>query len=397
MALARSDDGDVRHPSRSFSSDWLWVGPYPRRPPMGVRTTSGTVTWSSYISRNLAIPLTIWSKPRAMKSPNMISRIGRRPRSAIPAATPKSDASEIGVGTIRVGVAQALRDLERSAVRIEDVLTEQVDIVALGEDLVQRLVQDLHAALLVTRPPESPPARPRRRRSSPRGGSRTPPRCGLARRHRGARATVSGSRSRRTAISAGSRLSSPFECGLYRYVSRTRKNGSPVSDPRDRAPGRLVDLMDIGCLEPLPFRPRTPLRGRNRPGELELDRRRLRVVVVLDDEEDREPPERGHVQRLVRDSLSERAVAEEHRRDGAGALLLLRERDAGRDRDASEHTVGIEVPVAEVLAAALPTADTGCFPHHLAEQAERVVREREVVPVTAVVRRSRRARARGGR
>jgi len=46
-------------PSRSFSSDWLCVGPYPRRPPIGVRTTSGTVTWSSYISRNFAIPLTI--------------------------------------------------------------------------------------------------------------------------------------------------------------------------------------------------------------------------------------------------------------------------------------------------------------------------------------------------
>ena len=46
-------------PRSSFSSDWLCVGPYPRRPPIGVRTTSGTVTWSSYISRNLEIPLAI--------------------------------------------------------------------------------------------------------------------------------------------------------------------------------------------------------------------------------------------------------------------------------------------------------------------------------------------------
>jgi hypothetical protein len=68
-----------------------------------VRTTSGSVTWSSYISRNFEMPLTIWSKPRAMKSPNMISRIGRYPRSAIPDATPKSDASLMGVVMTRSG------------------------------------------------------------------------------------------------------------------------------------------------------------------------------------------------------------------------------------------------------------------------------------------------------
>ena len=90
-------------PSRSFSSDCECVGPYPRRPPIGVRTTSGTVTWSSYISRNFEIPLTTWSIPRATKSPNMISRIGRCPRSAIPAATPKSEASLIGVVSTRSG------------------------------------------------------------------------------------------------------------------------------------------------------------------------------------------------------------------------------------------------------------------------------------------------------
>ena len=92
-------------PSKSFSSDWECVGPYPRRAPIGARTTSGTVTWSSYISRNFEIPFTIWSSPSATKSPNMISRIGRWPRSAIPAATPKSDASLIGVVRTRSGYA----------------------------------------------------------------------------------------------------------------------------------------------------------------------------------------------------------------------------------------------------------------------------------------------------
>ena len=80
---------------------------------MGARTTRGTVTWSSYISRNFEIPFTIWSSPSAMKSPNMISRIGRWPRSAMPAATPKSEASLIGVVRTRsgIGVAEPLRTL----------------------------------------------------------------------------------------------------------------------------------------------------------------------------------------------------------------------------------------------------------------------------------------------
>ncbi len=70
---------------------------------MGVRTTSGTRTWSSNIARNFAIPLTVWSKPSAMKSPNMISRIGRHPRRAMPAATPKIAPSETGVVITRCG------------------------------------------------------------------------------------------------------------------------------------------------------------------------------------------------------------------------------------------------------------------------------------------------------
>ena len=99
------------------------------------------VTWSSYISRNFEIPFTTWSSPNATKSPNMISRIGRRPRSAMPAATPKSEASLIGVeDAVRIRVAQPRRDLESTAARIEYVLAEEDD-VARGEDRVQRLAR----------------------------------------------------------------------------------------------------------------------------------------------------------------------------------------------------------------------------------------------------------------
>ena len=73
-----SDDRDARaRPAAPSPATGCASGRSRGRPPIGVRTTSGTRTWSSNIARNFAIPLTIWSKPSAMKSPNMISRIGR--------------------------------------------------------------------------------------------------------------------------------------------------------------------------------------------------------------------------------------------------------------------------------------------------------------------------------
>src|SRR3990170_7252405 len=70
---------------------------------MGVRITRGTRTWSLYIQRNLATWLTNWSAASVMKSPNMISTTGRRPRNAIPAAIPTIAASETGVVNTRPG------------------------------------------------------------------------------------------------------------------------------------------------------------------------------------------------------------------------------------------------------------------------------------------------------
>ena len=50
---------------------------------------------------------------------------------------------------IGVRVAEALCDLEGPPVRVEDVFAEEDDVVALGEDRVQGLVQHLDAALLL--------------------------------------------------------------------------------------------------------------------------------------------------------------------------------------------------------------------------------------------------------
>src|SRR6185436_6367044 len=87
------------------------------------------------------------------------------------------------------------------------------------------------------------------------------------------------------------------------------------------------------------------------------------------------------------DSLTQRPVADEDRRDRAAALLTLGERHPGGHRHrAAEDAVRVEVAGEEVLAPALAAADAADATHHLAEQAVDVVGEGEIVAVAAVVR-----------
>ena len=101
-------------------------------------------------------------------------------------------------------VAQTLRHLERTAVGIEHVLAEQVDVRARLENVVQCLIQDLHAALrlavqaCVPRLRAALPLPPRR---SPRDGFRTPLRCARARPRRCARQRARAGRARDAARS----------------------------------------------------------------------------------------------------------------------------------------------------------------------------------------------------
>src|SRR5258708_34229132 len=83
--------------TRNLSRVWEWVGPYPLRPPMGGRTTSGQVTFLLNMWWNFDAWLTIWSKARVIKSPNMISAKGLKPLSASPFEIPVMADSEIGV------------------------------------------------------------------------------------------------------------------------------------------------------------------------------------------------------------------------------------------------------------------------------------------------------------
>ena len=78
-----------------------WTAPKRPPPPTAERTTSGTFACSLEMYQYFADWLTSESIGSAMKSPNMISMIGRRPVTAAPNAAPARASSEIGVSTTR--------------------------------------------------------------------------------------------------------------------------------------------------------------------------------------------------------------------------------------------------------------------------------------------------------
>src|SRR4051794_36682803 len=137
--------------------------------------------------------------------------------------------------------------------------------------------------------------------------------------------------------------------------------------------------------------------------ELRAGRRRVGVLVVLEDEDDRQLLHAGPVHGLVEVAAGGRAVAEPG--DGAAALgaQLERHRHAGRD----EHHVGqhrdhpdaAEAEVAEVDVAVAPAGDAALAAHVLAEDprgrdaADEVRAEVAVQDAQAVLRRHRERRA----
>ena len=164
--------------------------------------------------------------------------------------------------------------------------------------------------------PESPPAQRRLLRPSRQAAPRSAPRSQRARRPRdGRRDEQQGSRVRRSSISpdrAGRRLRVRAEAVRVEHEEERRAR---LTDPADRSSGRLVDRPRHRSCRARGLDAERRSARRDRACELELDRRRLRVVVVLDDEEHRKLPERGDVERLVRHTLAESAVTEEHGRD----------------------------------------------------------------------------------
>src|SRR4051794_17689664 len=137
--------------------------------------------------------------------------------------------------------------------------------------------------------------------------------------------------------------------------------------------------------------------------ELRARRRRVGVLVVLEDEDDRQALHAGPVHGLVEVAAGGRAVAEPGDRAAALVAELERHRHAGRD----EHHVGqhrdhpdaAEAEVAEVDVAVAPAGDAALAAHVLAEDprgrdaADEVRAEVAVQDAQAVLRRHRERRA----
>ncbi len=88
---------------KCFCTLWLCVGPYPRLPPTGQRTSTRIGLRSPYIVTDFDTRLRSWSNMSAAKSPNMASSTTWSPDSARPPATPAIPASLNGVDSTRSG------------------------------------------------------------------------------------------------------------------------------------------------------------------------------------------------------------------------------------------------------------------------------------------------------
>src|SRR5207249_11526105 len=132
-----------------------------------------------------------------------------------------------------------------------------------------------------------------------------------------------------------------------------------------RAPGLSVDALRLHAP---PARPREHVAGDGLGA-----RRVLAIEVVLAYIDDRQLPERGHVHRLVEQSLPQRPIAEEAHRDLTAAAHLRRQRGAGRDaRGAADDRVGAEVArlrIRGVHRAALAAAVARLLAEQLGEHA----------------------------
>ena len=154
--------------------------------------------------------------------------------------------------------------------------------------------------------------------------------------------------------------------------------------------GEHVGAVDDDALEPVG----RPTRRQRRGGEVQVRRRGIGELVVVDHEDDRQPPHAGEVHRLVR-----RAVAPTSRRRASrapraarrarGTRVPRRPRPAGsraggtarrRCRSPGRHVLGAEVRIAPVRRA----ADAS---HVLAEHAPRLDAAVEVQAEVAVQRR----------
>ena len=126
-----------------------------------------------------------------------------------------------------------------------------------------------------------------------------------------------------------------------------------------------------------------------RAGGHVVDAGELAIVIVLAHVDDRQRPDRRHVEALEHGALVERAVAEERDRDPILVLRLGAERRAGCERHAAaDDAVGAEVAgprIHHVHGAAAPHAVAALLAEDFRNQPHRVGAAREAMAVAAMM------------
>ena len=195
---------------------------------------------------------------------------------------------------------------------------------------------------------------------------------------------------------------------LARDVERVVVHGVPLHPQRheleQRRPAALARLLDgavrlavdgehVGAVDDDPFE---AVRGRPVgevvDAELEPVRGGVGVLVVVADEDDREPVDAGQVHRLVRIAAGHRAVAAPADRDARLAADLERERAADGDgherRQVAHHRDQAEPDVGHVDVAVLPHREPVAAAHVLGEDPPRLRAARDVDAHVALDRRA---------
>jgi hypothetical protein len=157
---------------------------------------------------------------------------------------------------------------------------------------------------------------------------------------------------------------------IGKKLEKDRAAALPAS--RRRGLGGRADGLDVIAVDGLA---RESIGGRSigdaRILHHEVDAGRGAVEIVLADEDDRQLPDRGEVERLVKGAFVVRAVAEERHRHRAGPPLLGAQRGADRDRQpAANDAIRAEIAlgrVGDVHRAAASLAISAFAPEELGE------------------------------
>ncbi len=109
-------------------------------------------------------------------------------------------------------------------------------------------------------------------------------------------------------------------------------------------------------------------------------------AVVFHHEQDRRPPQRGHVQRFIHCAFPQGAIPDENHGNRARTFDLLRQRHARRNRNRPpQNAVGVKILPVQMLGTAPPAAHARRLPHQFGEEGAHIPPVGEKMPVATVV------------